>query len=198
MALHYQLVFTLLVLEMAAFVFFVLPLPLAWRRATFRWMSNSPMVGKVVYSLKIMFVFVLILFIDSINRMLRANGELARSRAEGVHHAHSENHHLITTRLYSQRNFYLCGFTLFLSLILVRTYQLVMDFLKSEEKVDALRKQLIEKSKECDKLQESKFTLQEKIDHLEKDLSVYRVEEKIINEDKGDNNIRMRNIKKAD
>jgi B-cell receptor-associated protein 31 len=38
-------------------------------------------------------------------------------------------------KFYSQRNMYLCGFTLFLSLILNRTYVLILDVLRLEEKV---------------------------------------------------------------
>ena len=38
-------------------------------------------------------------------------------------------------KFYSQRNMYLCGFTLFLSLILNRTYVLILDILRLEEKV---------------------------------------------------------------
>lgn len=38
-------------------------------------------------------------------------------------------------KFYSQRNMYLCGFTLFLSLILNRTYTFILDILRLEEKV---------------------------------------------------------------
>lgn len=38
-------------------------------------------------------------------------------------------------KFYSQRNMYLCGFTLFLSLILNRTYTMILDILRLEEKV---------------------------------------------------------------
>lgn len=38
-------------------------------------------------------------------------------------------------KFYSQRNMYLCGFTIFLSLILNRTYTLILDTLRLEEKV---------------------------------------------------------------
>lgn len=41
-------------------------------------------------------------------------------------------------RFYSQRNMYLCGFTLFLSLILNRTYTMVFDLLEVKEKVKKL------------------------------------------------------------
>lgn len=40
-------------------------------------------------------------------------------------------------KFYSQRNMYLCGFTLFLSLILNRTYIMILDVLRLEEKVKA-------------------------------------------------------------
>jgi hypothetical protein len=38
-------------------------------------------------------------------------------------------------KFYSQRNMYLCGFTLFLSLILNRTYIMILETLRLEEKV---------------------------------------------------------------
>ncbi len=38
-------------------------------------------------------------------------------------------------KFYSQRNMYLCGFTLFLSLILNRTYTMILDVLHLEEKL---------------------------------------------------------------
>ena len=38
-------------------------------------------------------------------------------------------------KFYSQRNMYLCGFTLFLSLILNRTYTMILDTLRLEEKI---------------------------------------------------------------
>jgi len=38
-------------------------------------------------------------------------------------------------KFYSQRNMYLCGFTLFLSLILNRTYTMILEVLRLEEKI---------------------------------------------------------------
>ncbi len=38
-------------------------------------------------------------------------------------------------KFYSQRNMYLCGFTLFLSLILNRTYTMILEVLRLEEKL---------------------------------------------------------------
>lgn len=41
-------------------------------------------------------------------------------------------------KFYSQRNMYLCGFTLFLSLILNRTYVMILEVLRLEDKVKQL------------------------------------------------------------
>ena len=49
--------------------------------------------------------------------------------------AGSERMEVHARKFYSQRNMYLCGFTLFLSLILNRTYTLILDTLRLEEKV---------------------------------------------------------------
>lgn len=38
-------------------------------------------------------------------------------------------------KFYSQRNMYLCGFTLFLSLILNRTFTLILDVMRLEDRV---------------------------------------------------------------
>lgn len=42
-------------------------------------------------------------------------------------------------KFYSQRNMYLCGFTLFLSLILNRTYVMILDVLRLEEENKRLK-----------------------------------------------------------
>lgn len=40
-------------------------------------------------------------------------------------------------KFYSQRNMYLCGFTLFLSLILNRTYVMIIEVMRLEDRVRA-------------------------------------------------------------
>lgn len=51
-------------------------------------------------------------------------------------------------KFYSQRNMYLCGFTLFLSLILNRTYVMILDVLRLEEEVKMHRGEDTGKSKD--------------------------------------------------
>ena len=55
-------------------------------------------------------------------------------------------------KFYSQRNMYLCGFTLFLSLILNRTYVMILDVLRLEEKVKRYEGDPKAKGKESEKL----------------------------------------------
>jgi B-cell receptor-associated protein 31 len=51
----------------------------------------------------------------------------------------SERMEVQARKFYSQRNMYLCGFTLFLSLILNRTYVMILDVLRLEEEVKSLK-----------------------------------------------------------
>jgi len=89
------------------------------------------------YGMKITFIFILILFIDSVNRVYRVQVELAEAREsnQGGGVLGHERMEVQARKFYSQRNMYLCGFTLFLSLILNRTYTMILEVLRLEEKV---------------------------------------------------------------
>lgn len=58
-------------------------------------------------------------------------------------------------KFYSQRNMYLCGFTLFLSLILNRTYVMILDVLRLEEENKRLKGDPAASNKSADKLSEA-------------------------------------------
>ncbi|KAM3425508.1 Endoplasmic reticulum transmembrane protein [Cercospora zeina] len=140
MTLYYSLVFALLVFEMAVFMTLIIPLPFKIKRSLFTFISENPLVAKLQYGLKITFIFILILFIDSVNRVYRVQVELSQAKynqgAGGAAVvAGSERMEVQARKFYSQRNMYLCGFTLFLSLILNRTYVMILDTLRLEEKV---------------------------------------------------------------
>ncbi|KAF2006766.1 endoplasmic reticulum protein-like protein [Amniculicola lignicola CBS 123094] len=144
MTLYYSLVFLLLVAEMVIFLALIVPLPFTWRRKLFTFVSESPLVAKLQYGMKITFIFILILFVDSVNRVYRVQIELAAAhKAEGRGGAAvlggSERMEVQARKFYSQRNMYLCGFTLFLSLILNRTYVMILDVLRLEEEVKAFK-----------------------------------------------------------
>lgn len=139
MTLYYTLVFVLLVFEMAVFLGLIIPLPLTVRRKLFTFISESPVVAKLQYGLKITFIFILILFIDSVNRVYRVQLDVAAYHKDGGAAAIGTDRSEVQARkFYSQRNMYLCGFTLFLSLILNRTYIMMLDVIRLEDKVQQL------------------------------------------------------------
>jgi len=142
MTLYYSLVFLLLVTEMLIFCALIVPLPFTWRRKLFTFISESPIIAKLQYGMKITFIFILILFIDSVNRVYRVQIELSGSDDQGrsgVAAGGIERMEVQARKFYSQRNMYLCGFTLFLSLILNRTYVMILDVLRLEEEVKGLK-----------------------------------------------------------
>lgn len=143
MTLYYSLVFLLLVAEMSIFMLLIVPLPFTWRRKLFTFISESPIIAKLQYGMKITFIFILILFIDSVNRVYRVQVELASvskdsAQARATVLGGSERMEVQARKFYSQRNMYLCGFTLFLSLILNRTYVMILDVLRLEDEVKRL------------------------------------------------------------
>lgn len=139
MTIYYSLVFALLMAEMAVFLLLIVPLPFNVRRKVFTFLAENPVVAKIQYGLKISFIFILILFVDSANRVFRVQAELSAATAPGNNGAAAilghERLEVQNRKFYSQRNMYLCGFTLFLSLILHRTYIMIVDILRLEEKV---------------------------------------------------------------
>ncbi|QPG95989.1 hypothetical protein C2857_002795 [Epichloe festucae Fl1] len=140
MTLYYTLVFFLLVLEMGLFMLLLVPLPYTAKRKVFTFISENPILSKVMHWLRITFIFILILFIDSVNRVYRVQLEVI---AAGEHTSKGpavlghERLEVQARKFYSQRNMYLCGFTLFLSLILNRMYHVLLDNMHLEDKVRA-------------------------------------------------------------
>ena len=55
----------------------ILPMPFTMKRKMFNFISESPLVAKLQYGMKITFIFILILFIDSVNRVYRVQVEVA-------------------------------------------------------------------------------------------------------------------------
>jgi len=154
MTLYYTLVFALLVFEMSVFGMLIVPLPYSMKRKLFTFISENPLIAKLQYGMKITFIFILILFIDSVNRVYSVQVELAKTKSsnnsamlEG-----SGRMEVQARKFYSQRNMYLCGFTLFLSLILNRTYVMILDTLRLEEKVKRYEGDPKASGKDSDKL----------------------------------------------
>ncbi|KAH1759072.1 hypothetical protein KXX56_004999 [Aspergillus fumigatus] len=127
---------------MAVFMGLIIPLPFTVKRKLFTFISESPLVAKLQYGMKITFIFILILFIDSVNRVYRVQLELASFTKEGnsmgAAALGTDRMEVQARKFYSQRNMYLCGFTLFLSLILNRTYTMILEVIRLEDRVKHL------------------------------------------------------------
>lgn len=140
MTIYYTLTFMLLAAEMVTFCVFVAPLPYAVRKRFFRFLHESPIVAKVAYGLKIAFIFVGILFIDAVQRMFRvtAETEMAKSGNQGMQDVRTETN-FAARKFYAQRNTYLTGFCLFLSVVLTRTFYIVLDLIHTQEEYAKLK-----------------------------------------------------------
>ena len=81
-------------------------------------------------------------------------------------------------KFYSQRNMYLCGFTLFLSLILNRTYVMIIDIMQLEDRVRAVEVTSSSKAGAKDKVQKDEPAevkrLTAKLEDKERDLGVMK------------------------
>ncbi|EEB89367.1 hypothetical protein MPER_12544 [Moniliophthora perniciosa FA553] len=118
---------------MTTFCVLVAPLPYKVRRSLFRFLSESELVGKVAYALKTSFII----------------SEMARSGAggAGVGDVRTETN-LAARKFYAQRNTYLTGFTLFLSLVLTRTFYITLDLIHVQEEYAKIKDSGATKGKE--------------------------------------------------
>lgn len=142
MTVYYTLTFFLLAAEMVTFCIIVAPLPYTVRKPLFTFMSENALVAKIAYALKISFIFVGVLFVDAVQRMLRITAEIESAKADphnhSLHNAQNETS-LAARRFYAQRNTYLTGFCLFLSLILTRTFYIILDLLHTQAEYAKLK-----------------------------------------------------------
>lgn len=128
MELHYLLSFAFLTLEVIFFFVLIAPLPFAARRKLFRFLASPP-ARRAQYWMKIGLVFIAVLWMDSVSKLAEA---LRRLRAEvgssgegglgqtalvaAVEDGGRNSKNALASRYYTERNFYLTGFTLLLGL----------------------------------------------------------------------------------
>ncbi|KAB8446262.1 hypothetical protein FH972_025243 [Carpinus fangiana] len=145
---------------MALFMSLIVPMPFTWKRRLFTFISENKYVAKLQYGLKVGSASCLMhnmaltpaidhfyIHYDPIRgqrqpRLPCANRACgAWKRGQGT-----------ARKFYSQRNMYLCGFTLFLSLILNRTYVMILDVLRLEEENKRLKGDPKANNKQSEKL----------------------------------------------
>jgi len=140
MTVYYTLTFGLLVAEMVTSIVILMPMPFAARKRIFTFLSTSPLVGKLAYGLKISFIFIAVLFVDALQRVLRVTAESDIAKQAGGHSVQSETSHA-AKKFYAQRNLYLTAFTLFLSVIVTRTYYVLLDHIHTQNEYIELKTQ---------------------------------------------------------
>ncbi|CEG67336.1 hypothetical protein RMATCC62417_03780 [Rhizopus microsporus] len=173
MTIYYTTTFFILVIEMIVFCILVLPLPSRWRRALFKFASTSPLVGKALNTLRIIFGFIFVLFIDAVNRLQRIE------EGEDSHkHDYGYEVGLKARKFYAQRNLYLTGFTLFLSLILERTSSLIVQMLKREEELEFAKEEHVSTTQDQERLENMEATYKNKIAALKLEVDELRKQEK--------------------
>lgn len=127
----------ILLVEMVCFGTLVLP-PRSVRKGLLKSMATiRPLLEKLFLALKFTFAFIFILFVDAVNRVYKSQADFeAYKGVDGAaRQAMYSNDDVQARRFYAQRNMYLCGFTLFLSLILNRTYVLVVELTNAEDRI---------------------------------------------------------------
>ncbi|KAI7901433.1 B-cell receptor-associated protein 31-like-domain-containing protein [Cokeromyces recurvatus] len=148
MTIYYTTTFFILIIEMLLFCILVIPLPSRWRRVMFKFASTSPIAQRAMNGLKIIFGFIFVLFIDAVNRLQRIDQHEPEDTSRQYHDYGYEASQK-ARKFYAQRNLYLTGFTLFLSLILERTSALIFQMLRHEEELENTKKeQLLSKEDE--------------------------------------------------
>ncbi|KAG0371978.1 hypothetical protein BGX24_000907 [Mortierella sp. AD032] len=101
--------------------------------------------------------------VDSVNRVVKV---VEISEHSHHHHDHMSESNVAARRFYAQRNMYLTGFTLFLSLILNRTFFMILDLLQSEEKMETIRNEASQQSKDYERVLESETKLKKEVKDL--------------------------------
>lgn len=104
----------MLVFEMALFLLMLVPLPLSWRSRILKGLSKSAFVDRIKYVMRILFGFVVVLFVDSVMKAYKT---------PDTDHKHSHDHIETLGKaniFHAQRNMYLTGSVIFLSLVLDR------------------------------------------------------------------------------
>lgn len=130
MTVYYTLTYILLVSEMATLCVLIAPLPFTGRKCLLHYLGGSWIARTLAPPLYIASISVSILFIDAIQRMWKvtAEVELAKSSKTAMHGVAPETaSSLAATKFYAQRNTYLTGFCLFLSIVLARILSISLD-----------------------------------------------------------------------
>ncbi|KAI8899146.1 B-cell receptor-associated protein 31-like-domain-containing protein [Globomyces pollinis-pini] len=154
MSLLYQGVFAVLMIEVFAFLLLLAPLPLSWRVKLIKAASSSKLASSIAYGGRIIFIIVLVLFADNVNRSVSVKEQHDHHHDKESSHVHDSNTDtfLHAKMFQAQRNMYLTGSVLFLGLVLNRFFNLILELHTNEQKTEILKQQAAKTTKEYLKL----------------------------------------------
>ncbi|KAI7877627.1 hypothetical protein K492DRAFT_197534 [Lichtheimia hyalospora FSU 10163] len=127
MTLYYTIVFLILVIEIAFFLVLMIPMPNNWRKRMFMFLSTNPEIHICAVYWQVL---------DSINRLQTIQNAVFPTEGVDntapVHDARTDAN-LAAKKFYAQRNMYLTGSTLFLTLVLRHIYNLTLDVVRLQD-----------------------------------------------------------------
>lgn len=168
MSLYNSIIFGILVAEVIVFSLLALPIPSKYRKPLTLVLIKPFKNSTVQITVKCVLAFILLLFVDSINKVYDINHHELVQLKNGLIQG-TEKIEIMSRKFLQQRNMYLTGITLFLTFIVTRTFDLVDELLtlKSNLRKDdlfnknKLREMIKEKDKEIDRLKEKVIALQQ-------------------------------------
>lgn len=170
MSLYHGLVFAILVAELVLLAILGLPLPLKWKKHLVMGLGKPFLASSMQMGIKSVLIFILVLFLDSINKVYNIESELERLKDYGTGIHPQGRLEILSRKFYWQRNMYLTGITLFLTFVLTRTIVLLCELFDTWEKCRDLRDLKKKDPKEAE--------LKQKIDDV--DAEIERLKEKAL------------------
>ncbi|CCK70188.1 Yet3p KNAG_0D04430 [Huiozyma naganishii CBS 8797] len=137
MSLYYSLIFVILVIEISMFSLLAMPIPTKFRKPLTYVLIKPFRYNTVTLSAKCVIAFILLLFLDSINKVYNIDTRELSGPGGIINPA--EKIEVYSRKFLQQRNMYLTGITLFLTFVVVRTFALVQELidLKQVYRADA-------------------------------------------------------------
>lgn len=165
MSLYHGLVFAILVVELVTLTLLGLPLPSKLKKPVISTLSKPFLSPTVQITIKCLLAFILLLFIDSINKVYSVESELDKLKEAGAGVHPQGRMEILSRKFFWQRNMYLTGITLFLTFALTRTVALVWELFELKEEYNSALK-----SKK-DELAPAEKALNEQIESVDEEIA---------------------------
>ncbi|CCD24747.1 Yet3p NDAI_0D04330 [Naumovozyma dairenensis CBS 421] len=167
MSLYYSLVFAILVTEIILFAILALPIPSKFRKPLTLILLKPFKIPPIQIALKCILSFILLLFIDSINKVININKELSTTSSNSnptpAISSSNDRIEILSRKFFAQRNMYLTGITLFLTFIVMRTFTLVNELLDLKDRYRIIENRIGGKGSKLSK--EEQIEIDEKINY---------------------------------